>query len=215
MIISTMSAILGWVKKIGGSISLSLIKPISEFLTTVWFWDWRRLNKWSKPFLKTSSTYCLSGYSQIVENKDTLACWWYGSEDCKIEDTELVIVSMTLMLQTLANASKVREADKRSSSLSSSFLFNISRHFMMRGSKFWDTSCKKLSSAKLSLILSLAFIIFSEWLIPMTSHICKFKLAAWSLLTKWTSARSHNGFLYEPKYGLTHLTNSKRALYVS
>lgn len=89
-----------------------------------------------------------------------------------------MIVSMTLMLHTLANAYNVREADKRRSSFSSSFLFNISRHFMMRGSKFCDTSCKKLSSTKLSLIRSLALIIFSEWLIPMTYHICKLKLAA-------------------------------------
>jgi hypothetical protein len=99
------------------------------------------------------------------------------------------------MLQTLANASKVLEADCRIMSSPYSLLFKISRHFMTRGNKFCDTSCKKLSSTAWSLILSLAMVIFSTWSVPMTSQSCKLKLVASSLLAKWTSARSHKAFL--------------------
>ncbi len=77
----------------------------------------------------------------MVEKSITDACCWYGSDDCKMPETEFVTISTTEILHTFTNVSNALAAEILNSSPSTPYssLFKISRHLMIVDSICFDT----------------------------------------------------------------------------
>ena len=142
-IIRMMSVMFLWVRNTSGKDSERRTNPWRELVTTNLLGHVKSVNKWSNPFVKSSTTKSLSWYSDIVENKRTVACWWFGSSEPIILATESVMTSITFRSHTLAKVSRAIIAEALKPYSSYSFFFKIRRHFMIEGRSSYATVWRK------------------------------------------------------------------------